>query len=112
MSGESEVGRERPPSCTETLTHCPDRGGSLTPHLVRTKVAARRDDERSRSSRKNERLLVFVVWSGLAESFALRMPFNAGARVERRSYRSQDSPLNTAVKTRVCDFVRKESSSR
>ena len=41
---------------------------------------------------------------------ALRMTFNAGVRVERKSYRSEDA-LNTAVKTRVCELVRKESSS-
>jgi hypothetical protein len=40
---------------------------------------------------------------------ALRVTFNSGARVERKSHRSQDSPSNTAVKTRACDFVRKES---
>jgi hypothetical protein len=86
----------------------PYRRGSLTPHLVRTKVTARLDDEGARPSRKNELQLVFVVWSGLAESQRTARDVQLRRRVERKSYRSQDSPLNTAVKTPVCDFVRKE----
>jgi hypothetical protein len=38
--------------------------------------------------------------------------FNSGARVDCKSYRSLDAPLNTAVETRMCNFVLKESSSR
>jgi hypothetical protein len=53
---------------------------------------------------------VFVVWSGLAESqrtaLDVRFPAAASSPVEP----TRDSPLNDGVKTRVCDFVRRESS--
>lgn len=68
MADGGVLGRERPP--------LPAPGGG--PQLAPTGVAhasscpdegdARRDDERARSSWKSERVVVFVVRSGLAES--------------------------------------------
>src|SRR5215204_4714959 len=64
----------------------PFRRGSLTPPLVGTNVTARRAHERSRSSWKNERLIVFVVWSDLAELESAAREVPTLARVDRRPY--------------------------
>jgi hypothetical protein len=67
--GGKRVGGVSDPLChPRGAAPAPFRRGSLTPHLVRTKVTARRDHERAQSSRKSERVLVFVVWSGVAKS--------------------------------------------
>ena len=55
------------------------RRGALTPHLVRTKVTARRDDERSRSSRKKRASSCSSSGQVLRNHNALRETFNAGA---------------------------------
>jgi hypothetical protein len=75
-------------------------------------VTARRNGERSRSSRKGRAYSCSSSGQVLRNSRALRETFNASARVERWLHRSRDSLLNAAVNMRVCNFVRKELSSR
>jgi hypothetical protein len=60
-------GRERPPLPPPGGGPGPVQTGVAHAPLVRTNVTARRAHERSRSSRTKERLIVFVVWSDLAE---------------------------------------------
>jgi hypothetical protein len=53
--------------------------GSLTPHLVRTKMTARPDDERSWSSGKDRASSCSSSGQVLRNHIALRETFNAGA---------------------------------
>ena len=108
--GGKRAGGVRTPSATPgRRPRTRSAGGRSRPSLSRTKATARRDDERSRSSRKKKRYSCSS--SGQVSQDHERTACDVQQWRPRRAriVRSQGLPLNAAVKTRVCDFVRKDS---
>lgn len=60
---------------------------------------------------ENECLIVFVVWSDLAESESAARDVQLYAESIADRIDARPTEMNNAVRTRVCGLVRSESSS-
>jgi hypothetical protein len=106
----ADDGGKRAGGVSDPLCHPPEaapgpfRRGSLTPPLVRTKVTARRAHERSRSSRKNECVIVFAVWTDLAESESAEsdVQHRAESIADRIDARPTDEHRREDARVRLC----------
>ena len=112
MRDESDVGRERPPLPPPGGGPGPLRRGSLTPHLVRTKVTARRAkrDSRLRAEARSDEMRVVACPEDLPHAQQLAV---SGARIGRFSRLTSDVEgpmLRTDLRGRFASVLREAGS--